>query len=216
METNHGYIRYAQGREGVGELRIAEASYGPNGQGAIMSYALTDSPIGHLLIGGTGYGLSWVGIHESVSHLESELRRDYPRATIGAVSDDVIKNFARCILDFLLGNGRLDVAVDIRATPFQAAVWGELCAISPGTTRSYSEIARRIKRPNASRAVGHANGSNPIAILIPCHRAIGADGSLTGYRWGLEYKRRLLEMEGAVVQHPQAFAGQEALPFRQP
>jgi AraC family transcriptional regulator of adaptative response/methylated-DNA-[protein]-cysteine methyltransferase len=216
METNHGYIRYAQGREGVGELRIAEASYGPNGQGAIMSYVVADSPMGHLLIAGTGYGLSWVGIHESASHLESELRRDYPRATIRAGNDNVIENLARSILDFLLRDGRLDVAMDVRATPFQAAVWGELCAIPPGTTRSYSEIARRIKRPNASRAVGHANGSNPIAILIPCHRAIGADGSLTGYRWGLEYKRRLLEIEGAVVRHPQAFGAQEALPFRQP
>ena len=86
------------------------------------------------------------------------------------------------------------------ATPFEAAVWHQLCVIPRGSTRSYGAIAERLGDPHASRAVGHANGANPLAIVIPCHRAIGADGSLTGYRWGIEVKRRLLEHERALIQ----------------
>ena len=87
--------------------------------------------------------------------------------------------------------------LDIRGTPFQLLVWRELLAIPEGSTRSYGEIAARIARPSAARAVGHANGSNPVSILIPCHRAIGANGDLTGYRWGLEIKKKLLAFEQA-------------------
>ncbi len=86
------------------------------------------------------------------------------------------------------------------ATPFQLSVWRELCRIPEGATRSYGEIAARLGRPSAARAVGHANGSNPVSILIPCHRAIAADGKLTGYRWGLETKRRLLAFERARAE----------------
>jgi O-6-methylguanine DNA methyltransferase len=85
--------------------------------------------------------------------------------------------------------------MDIRGTPFQFAVWDQLRAIPAGETRSYSEIARRIGRPRAIRAVGTANGANPVSIIIPCHRAIRASGHLGGYRWGLERKRKLLEIE---------------------
>ena len=85
--------------------------------------------------------------------------------------------------------------MDIRGTPFQFAVWEQLRAIPAGETRSYSEIARRIGRPRAIRAVGTANGANPVSIVIPCHRAIRASGHLGGYRWGLDRKRKLLEME---------------------
>jgi AraC family transcriptional regulator of adaptative response/methylated-DNA-[protein]-cysteine methyltransferase len=212
MDTNHGYLKYALGPEGSGELRIAEASYRANGRGAQMSYAVVDSAVGQLLIAATQYGLSWLGVHESASYLETELRRDYPLAEIRGGSDATDALAAR-ILDHLRDNTPLKIPIDIRATPFQAAVWSELCAIPSGTTRSYGEIARRIERPSASRAVGHANGSNPIAILIPCHRAIGADGSLTGYRWGLEYKRRLLAREGARTRLEPPLAGQDPLPF---
>jgi len=142
------------------------------------------------------------------------LRADYPRAEI-ASGDGESARLAREIVGFAIGDtAEMEVPIDIRATPFQAAVWNELCTIPRGATRSYGEIARRIGRASASRAVGHANGSNPIAIVIPCHRAIGADGSLTGYRWGLEYKRRLLEIEGALMRGEAASENRGALPFR--
>jgi AraC family transcriptional regulator of adaptative response/methylated-DNA-[protein]-cysteine methyltransferase len=92
--------------------------------------------------------------------------------------------------------------LDIRGTSFQFAVWEQLRAIPPGQTRSYSEIARLIGRPRAVRAVGTANGANPVSVLIPCHRAMRASGHPGGYRWGLERKRLLLEMEARRREEP--------------
>lgn len=91
-----------------------------------------------------------------------------------------------------------DLELAPRGTPFQRKVWRALEGIPYGTTISYGELARRVGRPNASRAVGRANGSNPIAVVVPCHRVIGADGSLTGYASGVDLKQRLLELEGAL------------------
>jgi AraC family transcriptional regulator of adaptative response/methylated-DNA-[protein]-cysteine methyltransferase len=88
-----------------------------------------------------------------------------------------------------------DLPLDVRATTFQARVWRELRAIPAGATRSYGEIARRIGRPRSARAVGRACASNPVALLIPCHRAVGSDGALSGYRWGAGRKKALLAME---------------------
>lgn len=95
---------------------------------------------------------------------------------------------------------RFDVALDAEGTPFQREVWRALRGIAPGATTSYGEIARRIGRPAAVRAVGAAVGRNPLAIVVPCHRVVGSDGSLTGYAGGLERKRALLALEGAVAE----------------
>jgi methylated-DNA-[protein]-cysteine S-methyltransferase len=92
-----------------------------------------------------------------------------------------------------------EIAVCTEGTPFQKRVWGELRSIAAGTTLSYGELAKRIGRPGASRAVGSANGSNPIAIVVPCHRVIGSNGALTGYGGGMERKRWLLQHEGAQL-----------------
>jgi len=105
--------------------------------------------------------------------------------------------------------GRLtefELAVAPAGTPFQQRVWSELQRIPYGTTISYSELARRLGDPRAVRAVGRANGMNPVAIVIPCHRVIGADGTLTGYAGGLERKRALLELEARTVGRPQQLA----------
>jgi methylated-DNA-[protein]-cysteine S-methyltransferase len=99
-------------------------------------------------------------------------------------------------------NGKLEsfgVPLDRRGTPFQLKVWEELCRIPYGKTRSYGQIARTIGYPLAARAVGHAVGNNPIAIVVPCHRVIGADGSLTGYASGLDRKRYLLNLEARTI-----------------
>lgn len=182
------------------ELMVNRASHGPHGAGAKMHYAIAPSPFGQLLIAATAQGVCWIGIHDSVAHLESELRGDYPRATISREDESAAEYARRVVAAMTDAATGLDLPLDIRATPFQLAVWRELCAIPRGTTRSYGEIAKRIGRPDASRAVGHANGSNPTAIIIPCHRAIGASGALTGYRWGVDIKRRLLEAEGTIAQ----------------
>ena len=95
---------------------------------------------------------------------------------------------------------RFDLPLDLRGTDFQQRCWQALLKIPYGETRSYADIARAIGQPSAVRAVGLANGQNPVAIVVPCHRVIGSDGSLTGYGGGLEIKRKLLELEGALSQ----------------
>jgi len=195
-----GHVRYSEDNNGAGDLVVSGATYGPGGKGARVAFTIVDSSFGRILVAATTRGVCWIGLCDSDSRLERELRADLPAAEM--VCDGYgLGARAKSIVDYVGGGTReLALPIDIRATPFQAAVWRELCAIPWGATRSYGEIARRLGRPDASRAVGHANGSNPLAIIIPCHRAIGADGSLTGYRWGLEYKRRLLDHECALGQ----------------
>ena len=196
MAWDGGSISYPDGG-GAGELRLAPASYGSGGRGARIAFTIAETALGQILIAAAKAGVCWLGIHEDAAYLEEQLRGDYPHAA-AARDDGAAGEFARRMIAYLNG-AELMLPLDIRATPFQAAVWRELCAIPTGTTCSYGEIARRIGRPNASRAVGHANGSNPVAIAIPCHRAIGSSGALTGYRWGIEYKRRLLEHEAGTM-----------------
>ncbi len=187
------YLRYANGAGG--QLNVADASYGPRGRGAHIAYAVAPSELGFILIAATSHGICWMGIHQCASYLESELHEDFPKAVI-IRDDDKLRQIAAQVIAFAGGTGgSLDLPLDIHATPFQLAVWRELCAIPPGATRSYGGIAQRLGRPGSARAVGRANGSNPLAVLIPCHRAVGTDGKLTGYRWGIENKRRLLEYE---------------------
>jgi len=201
IESATGQLR--QFGSAAAELIVNRASYGPRGTGARMQYTIAPSPFGQILIAATAHGVCWIGIHDSIAHLESELRGDYPRAAIARddTDDATVADYARRLVSSIAEEpAALDLPLDIRATPFQLTVWRELCAIPRGATRSYGAIAQRIGRPDAPRAVGHANGSNPVAIIIPCHRAIGANGTLTGYRWGIEIKRRLLEAEGTITQ----------------
>jgi AraC family transcriptional regulator of adaptative response/methylated-DNA-[protein]-cysteine methyltransferase len=210
---SNSHVHYTSESKGAGELVLSDASYGPDGRGAHIIHTIVDSPLGRILVAATARGVCWIGIHESDARLESDLRADFSAAEISRDDDDAISDLAHKLVDYINGEGReLDLPLDIRATPFQRDVWRELCAIPWGTTRSYGEIARRLGRPDASRAVGHANGSNPIAIVIPCHRAIGADGTLTGYRWGLEYKRRLLDHERALAQSSLLLGARPAAP----
>ena len=177
------------------------ASYGPGGDGAAIAYAIADSALGRLLVAGTRRGICFAAMGEADSTLIAELRRDYPRATIRVAdpnrrADERIGQWAYALAAYVAGRAKMPaLPMDIRGTPFQFAVWEQLRAIPAGETRAYSEIARRIGRPRAIRAVGTANGANPVSIVIPCHRAIRASGHLGGYRWGLDRKRKLLEME---------------------
>jgi O-6-methylguanine DNA methyltransferase len=116
-----------------------------------------------------------------------------------AESAEKVAPYVRQLEDYFAGRRRhFDLPLDLRGTDFQKRCWQELLKIPYGETRSYADIARAIGNPTAVRAVGLANGQNPIAIIVPCHRVIGSDGSLTGYGGGLETKRKLLELEGAL------------------
>jgi AraC family transcriptional regulator of adaptative response/methylated-DNA-[protein]-cysteine methyltransferase len=208
MGGEGGYIGYEEcGR--AGELRLAAPSYGHRGRGARIFFATAEAALGRILVAATRTGVCWMGIHGDEAHLEAELRSDLPLAMIQR--DDIAAgDFARRVIAYMDG-AALGLPLDIQATPFQAMVWRELCAIPFGATRSYGEIARRIGRENSSRAVGHANGSNPVAVVIPCHRVIGSGGSLTGYRWGVEYKGSLLAHEMELARRLAATAAPSTL-----
>ena len=201
-----GRVRYTADAGGTGELVIGEASYGLRGKGASARFTIADSPYGRMLIAVTDTGVCWIGLCDSDERLEAELRGDLAVATISRDANG-LGGLAPMVVDYVSGRTQeITLPIDLRATPFQIAVWRELCAIPRGETRSYGEIAARLGRPDAARAVGHANGANPLAVIIPCHRAIGTDGSLTGYRWGVQYKRRLLDHERALAQSMLAFS----------
>jgi AraC family transcriptional regulator of adaptative response/methylated-DNA-[protein]-cysteine methyltransferase len=190
--------RLVQSPDGSAELRVDRASYEAGGAGAAIQYSVAPSAFGKILLAATQHGVCWIGIHRDEVFLQAELRRDYPLAAAER-GDAAIAPLLRPLIDSMTCASRgLELPLDLRATPFQLAVWRELCSIPRGTTRSYGAIAQRLGRPDAPRAVGHANASNPLAIVIPCHRVIGINGALTGYRWGLEIKRRLLTAEGAA------------------
>jgi AraC family transcriptional regulator, regulatory protein of adaptative response / methylated-DNA-[protein]-cysteine methyltransferase len=179
------------------EPTIIPATRGPRGRGAEISYTISDSPFGRMLIAVTKRGICALSVHPSDQWQESELRRDFREAKITR-DDGAARPAVDAVLRYLRGDtADCEAQLDVSGTAFQLSVWRELCAIPEGMTRSYGEIAARIGRPSAARAVGRANGANPVSILIPCHRAVGANGELTGYRWGLETKKKLLAFEQA-------------------
>jgi AraC family transcriptional regulator, regulatory protein of adaptative response / methylated-DNA-[protein]-cysteine methyltransferase len=166
------------------------------GAGAEISYTIVDSPFGRMLVAVTAKGICALSVHQSDEFQERELYRDFRDAKIVRDDSGPASAAALAVLRYIRGEtARCEASLDVSGTPFQLSVWRELCAIPEGATRSYGEIAARLGRPSAARAVGHANGSNPVSILIPCHRAIGASGNLTGYRWGIDIKRKLLAFE---------------------
>jgi methylated-DNA-[protein]-cysteine S-methyltransferase len=154
------------------------------------SFTYFESPIGKLLLCTDGTAL--IGLYmDGPSDPPSELDQWTYDPSAGPLPEAV-----RQLHEYFKGERReFDLPIRMHGTTFQQRVWRELMAIPYGETRSYGEQAKRIGNPNASRAVGLANGRNPIAIIVPCHRVIGADGSLTGFGGGLERKRWLLAHE---------------------
>jgi len=155
-----------------------------------------DSPIGTLGLASTELGLAYVALpHASGRGLEGHLAQWFEGSQRLA---DVAPNqrAAEQILAFLEGELRaFDLALDLRGTAFQCEVWQALREIPFGETRSYAQVAREVRRPSALRAVGAANGANPVSLVVPCHRVVASDGSLGGYGGGRELKARLLAME---------------------
>jgi methylated-DNA-[protein]-cysteine S-methyltransferase len=164
----------------------------------IVHTAQLDSPIGPLRLASTRVGLAYVELpHASGCGLEGWLRRRLPDARR---QEGFAPNRAAAaeILEYLEGKRtEFGIPLDLRGTEFQRRVWNALLEIPYGETRSYHTVARSIGRPRAVRAVGAANGANPVSLVVPCHRVIAADGRLGGYGGGLELKARLLAMERA-------------------
>ena len=176
-------------------LGMTPASYAKGGKGARIRFAVLGSPLGRLLVAATERGIAAVSLGDADAELEATLRADFPAAEIEP-DDGALAGHAAAVLASLDGTApSAGLALDVRATAFQWQVWERLCAIPAGETRTYKEIAAEIGKPKAARAVGRACATNPVSLIVPCHRAVGAGGRLTGYRWGVERKRALLERE---------------------
>jgi AraC family transcriptional regulator of adaptative response/methylated-DNA-[protein]-cysteine methyltransferase len=168
------------------------------GAGLLIRYTTTASPLGRMLVATTDAGICSIAFGKDDKELIAGLREKFSKAELVAAKGNT--GWLADAVAFVasqMGEHPLAATfpIDVRATAFQQRVWKALQAIPRGETRSYSELAIQLGVPKASRAVGAAIGSNPVAIVVPCHRVIGKDGSLAGYRWGVERKRRLLEAE---------------------
>lgn len=178
-----------------GQLGMTPATYGKGGRGAVIAFTLAPSPLGHILIAATESGICFLALGEDTGKLETELRTEFPKAEI-VRDEDTLGKITETVIAHLEGrHPNIKLPLDIQATAFQRQVWEALMDVPYGETRTYGALAEAIGKPGASRAVGRACGSNRVALVIPCHRAVGAGGSLTGYRWGVPRKRQLLAEE---------------------
>lgn len=178
--------------EKAGEkLGMTPATYRKGGKGMKIGYTIVDSRLGKLLVAATEKGVCAVQFDDTAEHL----RQEFPAAEITENANG-LKSHVAAILEHLEGNRKqLDLPLDLQATAFQMRVWAELRRIPYGETRSYKQVAEAINQPSAVRAVARACATNPVAIVNPCHRVVGSNGELTGYRWGVERKRELLKKE---------------------
>ena len=181
-------------------LGMTPATYRRGGEGMRIHYTIASSPLGRLLVGATDRGISALYLGESDARLEAALQKEYPRAEIRRDRNGM-ESWIELILAHLRGRApHLDLPTDVQATAFQRRVWEELRRIPYGKTKTYSEVARAIGRPTAVRAVARACATNPVSVVVPCHRVVREDGNLAGYRWGIQRKRALLEHETAAME----------------
>lgn len=179
------------------ELGMTPATYGRGGRAMKINYTVASSPLGQLLVAATTKGICMVSLGDKDIELEANLHREFAAAEIARDDAKLRAAVAEIVKHLEAKQPRIELPLDIRATAFQRQVWEALQAIPLGETRSYSEVAKEIGRPSAVRAVARACATNPVALVIPCHRVIREDKSLGGYRWGLERKKALLASEKA-------------------
>jgi AraC family transcriptional regulator, regulatory protein of adaptative response / methylated-DNA-[protein]-cysteine methyltransferase len=177
------------------ELGMTPATYSRGGVGININYTTVASPFGRLLVAVTQRGVCAVRLGDTDAELEKDLRAEFPAATVHR-HDSALREPVKKILNHLTNKEpQLDLPLDIRSTAFQRQVWEHLRAIPYGQTVSYGEVAKALGKPGAVRAVGRACATNPVALVIPCHRVVREDQSLGGYRWGVERKQKLIEHE---------------------
>ncbi len=181
-------------------LGMTPSKYRKGGEGMIIGYTITDCRLGRLLVAMTEQGICCVDIADDDEALVEYLFKEYPAAEI-QYEHPFMTDWVEAFLAYLDGwQPDIDLPIDVRATAFQLRVWQTLQSIPSGETRSYREIAEAIGQPNAARAVARACATNPIPLLVPCHRVIRSDGDLGGYGLGVERKRALLDQEHELAQ----------------
>jgi len=177
------------------QLGMTPGTYRRGGSGLTIQFAIIPSALGRMLVAATSRGLCAVRFGESAIELERGLREEFRAAKIHR-DDAALRPYVQPLLAGLRGEDTtIALPLDVRATAFQKKVWDELRRIPRGETRSYSDVARAIGDETAVRAVARACASNPVAIAVPCHRVVRSDGDISGYRWGVERKKKLLEQE---------------------
>lgn len=193
-ETGYGSSSRVYERSNA-QLGMTPATYRKGGKGMKIAYSIAKSPLGRVLVAGTQLGVSAVYLGENDSKLVGELREEYPLAEISAAPAGE-QRWVREIIERIEGKpAHTELPLDLQATAFQRRVWQELQRIPRGATRTYSQVARALGQPKAVRAVARACATNPVSIVVPCHRVIRGDGSMAGYRWGISRKEQLLKEE---------------------
>ncbi|HEY1966115.1 MAG TPA: methylated-DNA--[protein]-cysteine S-methyltransferase, partial [Acidobacteriaceae bacterium] len=170
------------------------------GLGEQIRFLVTNCPLGKMLVAATARGLCAVTLGDDATAMERELRERFTAADIQAATtdDELLGAAARAVISRMTEHPvALDLPLDLRATAFEQRVWRLLQSIPRGETRSYSAVAAELGQPRAVRAVARACARNPLALVVPCHRVVGKNGQLTGYRWGKERKEKLLAFEHA-------------------
>lgn len=175
------------------QLGMTPGQYQKGGPVAIR-FATAKCPVGRVLLAATAKGICWLSFGDTDKELEAALRAEFPKAAVSRGAD--LKPWMDELARHFAGEQpHLDLPLDVRATAFQRRVWDALLAIPYGETRSYKQVAEAIGAPTAVRAVARACATNPVAVIVPCHRVIGSNGALTGYAGGLHRKKKLLEAE---------------------
>jgi AraC family transcriptional regulator of adaptative response/methylated-DNA-[protein]-cysteine methyltransferase len=178
---------------------MTPSAFRRGGEGVEIHCTVMATELGKLLVATTPRGVCAVRFGESEAALLRELKRDFEAAEIQR-DDEGLEPVANQIKQLLNGSkAPLKIPLDLRGTAFQQMVWKELRRIPAGQTRSYTEVAKTIGRPKAVRAVANACASNPVALVVPCHRVVQKDGSMAGYRWGVKRKKALLEKEHSAI-----------------
>ena len=196
---NAGFGSSSRAYEGA-PLGMTPARFAQGGRGERIAYTTAHTPFGWMIVGATERGLCWLALAATAAEAEATLRAEFSEATLQP--DPSLSRLVDAALESVRagaapGQNQAETEIDLRGTVFQLRVWQALRQIPRGETRSYSELARELGDAKATRAVARACATNRVALLVPCHRVVGASGSLTGYRWGIERKRQLLEAEGA-------------------
>ena len=187
---------YERAAENMG---MTPATYKKGGAGMTISFAITDTSLGKLLVARTNRGICSVKFGETDKELVEGLTHEFPHASLAADDGD-LSSTVDAIIAYLAGKEkRLMLPLDLRATAFQLQVWELLKKIPYGETRSYGDIAAELGDRKKVRAVARACATNPVALVIPCHRVVASDGKLSGYRWGIERKEKLLKGESTFA-----------------
>ena len=176
-------------------LGMTPATYAKGGAGAKIRFDVAPCELGFLLVATTEKGVCSVTLGDSVEQLEADLKSEFSHATIER-DENALRDSLNLTLRVLDGDEmHMQLPLDVRATAFQWRVWRVLRELKRGETLSYAQLAAKIGQPTAARAVARACATNPVALLVPCHRIVGKNGALSGYRWGIERKKALLQNE---------------------